>query len=186
MRRPRRKRWFALILAGLVLLLFYRSDWLGRMMYPIRYKQEITKAAANVGVDPYLVAAIIRVESNYKPELESHKGAVGIMQVMPDTAQWIYEKEGFRGYSLEDLLTPEVNIRVGTAFLGILLDQFDGNQVKAVASYNAGQGNVNKWLNNRIWNGRLDTIEQIPFWETRKYVSKVMYYYKKYQDLYAE
>ncbi|WP_438447968.1 lytic transglycosylase domain-containing protein [Gorillibacterium sp. sgz5001074] len=185
MRKPRKKRWFALILMMLVLILFYRSDWLGRLMYPIRYKQEIATASANVGIDPYLVAAVIRVESNYKPELASHKGAVGLMQVMPDTAQWIFEREGFRGYKLEDLTVPQVNIQVGTAYLAFLLQQFGRDQVKAVASYNAGQGNVNKWLYNEIWDGRLESIDQIPFWETRKYVTKVMYYYKKYQDLYG-
>jgi soluble lytic murein transglycosylase len=186
MRRLQRKRWFALIMLVLVLILFYKSDWLGRLMYPIRYKQEIKAVSANVGMDPYLVAAVIRVESNYKPDLESHKGAVGIMQVMPDTAQWMMEREGFRQYTLADLQDPKVNIKVGTAYLHYLLHQFDQNDVIAVASYNAGQGNVNKWLSNQIWDGKLSSIDQIPFWETRKYVSKVMYYYKKYKEIYGE
>lgn len=186
MRKVRRKRWFALILLILILILFYRSEWLGRLMYPIKYKQEIAAATANVGVDPYLVAAVIRVESNYRDDPKSPKGALGIMQVMPETAEWINEREGLKLNKQEELLKPSVNIRVGTAFLGFLLEQFQGNQVLAVASYNAGQGNVNKWLSNRIWDGQLDTVEQIPFWETRKYVSKVMYYYKKYQEIYAE
>lgn len=186
MRRIRRKRWFALILSAMILLLFYRSDWMGKIMYPIKYKQEIEAASANVGVNPYLVAAVIRVESNYREELESPKGALGIMQVMPETAEWIYQREGLKGYKPDDLLDPSVNIRVGTAFLGLLMEQFQGNQVLAVASYNAGQGNVNKWLSNEIWDGRLETVEHIPFWETRKYVSKVMYYYKKYQKIYTD
>lgn len=186
MRGLRKKRWFAIILIILVLILFYRSDWLGKLMYPLKYKQEIEAASANVGVDPYLAAAVIRVESNFKPQLESPKGAIGLMQVMPDTAEWIFTREGFRKYKVEDLYNPEVNIKVGTAFLGILMQQFDQNMVLAVASYNAGQGNVNKWLSTQIWDGRLETIEHIPFWETRKYVTKVMYYYKKYRDVYEE
>jgi soluble lytic murein transglycosylase len=186
MRKVRRKRWFALILLILVLILFYRSDWLGRLVYPIKYKQDIAAASANTGVDPYLVAAVIRVESNYRAALESPKGALGIMQVMPETAEWINEREGLRPYKQEELMQPSINIKVGTAFLGILLQQFQGNQVLAVAAYNAGQGNVNKWLSNRIWDGRLESFEQIPFWETRKYVSKVMYYYKKYREIYTE
>lgn len=186
MKRRRRKRWFALVLLLLVLILFYRSDWLGRIIYPIQYKEEIEGASANVGVDPYLVAAVIRVESNYRADQESSKGAIGIMQVMPDTAQWMFEKDSFRAFGLTDLKDPGVNIKVGTAYLGLLHQQFGYNQVKAVASYNAGPGNVNKWLANHTWDGRLETIEDIPFGETRKYVSKVMYYYKKYLEIYVE
>lgn len=186
MRKPRRKRWFALVLVILVLILFYQSDWMGRMIYPIRYREEIEVASANVGVDPYLVAAVIRVESNFRPDRESSKGAMGVMQVMPDTAQWMFERENFGSYRLKDLSKPELNIQVGTAYLGLLHQQFQYDQVKAVASYNAGPGNVNKWLSNEVWDGRLETADDIPFGETRRYVNKVMYYYKKYLDLYAQ
>ncbi|MDF2922956.1 MAG: lytic transglycosylase protein [Paenibacillaceae bacterium] len=184
MRKVRRKRWFALVLLGMVLLLFYRSNWLGRVIYPIEYREEIEQASAAEKVDPLLVAAVIRVESNFRADRMSPKGAVGIMQVMPDTAQWMFERERFRSYKLEDLQDPLKNIRVGTAYLSLLHQQFLHNQVIAVASYNAGPGNVNKWLSNDTWDGRLETVEDIPFGETRKYVSKVMYYYKKYREVY--
>lgn len=186
MRKPRKKRWFAVVLLVLVLILFYRSDWLGRMIYPISYLDEIEEASAAAGVDPYLVAAVIRVESNFRPDRESPKGAVGIMQVMPDTAEWLFERDIFKSYKLKDLQDPIINIKLGTTYLGLLHQQFQYNQVKAIASYNAGPGNVNKWLGNDVWDGRLETADDIPFGETRKYVSKVMYYYKKYVDLYAE
>ncbi|MNI92814.1 Soluble lytic murein transglycosylase precursor [compost metagenome] len=105
---------------------------------------------------------------------------------MPDTAEWLFERENFKSYKLKDLQDPAVNIKVGTAYLGLLHQQFQFDQVKAVASYNAGPGNVNKWLSNDTWDGRLATVDDIPFGETRKYVSKVMYYYNKYLEIYAD
>lgn len=186
MRRLHRKRWFALVMLLLVLILFYRSNWLGRVIYPISYRDDIDSASVAAGVDPLLVAAVIRVESNYRPDQRSSKGAIGIMQVMPDTAEWMFTRESFRSYKLNDLQDPTKNIKLGTAYLSLLHQQFQYNQVIAVASYNAGPGNVNKWLNNNVWDGQLATVDQIPFGETRRYVSKVMYYYKKYRDVYAE
>lgn len=186
MRRIQRKRWFALTLLVFVLILFYRSNWLGRLVYPIHYRQEIEASAAKYGVDPLLVAAIIRVETNFKPDQTSKKGAVGIMQVMPDTAEWIFEKEGFQAYSLPDLQLPEANIKIGTKYLGLLHQQFNNDRVLVIAAYNAGPGNVSKWLQNEVWDGKIDTVQSIPFWETRNYVSRVMYYYKKYEKIYSE
>lgn len=186
MRIIRRKRWFALALLAFVLILFYRSNWLGRLMYPIHYKQEIEASAAKYGVDPLLVAAIIRVETNFRPDQKSKKGAIGIMQVMPDTAEWIFGKEGFQIYSLPDLQHPETNIKVGTKYLGLLHQQFKNDPILVIAAYNAGPGNVTKWLQNDVWDGKLETIQNIPFWETRNYVNRVVYYYKKYEKIYAE
>lgn len=181
-----KKRWFALVLLVFVLVLFYRSNWLGRVVYPIFYREQIEASARLNGVDPLLVAAIIRVESNYKPNQTSHKGAIGIMQVMPDTAEWLFEKESFGDYALEDLKDPKKNIEVGTKYLGILNKQFKNNPVLVIASYNAGPGNVSKWLQNNVWDGSLAAVSNIPFWETRKYVNRVVYYYNKYTKLYSK
>lgn len=185
-KRVRKKRWFALVLLGLVLLLFYKSNWLMRLVYPISYKQEIESSAEKYGVDPMLVAAIIRVESNFRPNRKSPKGAIGIMQIMPETAEWIMEKEGDRSFTLEDLRDPATNIRVGTRYIGMLNRQFKDDPVRVIASYNAGPGNVAKWSQNGIWDGRQETVESIPFWETRNYVNKVLYYYKKYESIYKD
>lgn len=184
MKKKQRKRWFALVLLLLVLILFYRSDWLGRLIYPILYRDEIEQAAAEADLDPRLVAAVIRVETNYRPWAESNKGAVGIMQIMPPTAKSILQERQFKGYSLGDMEQPEVNIRVGTTYLSMLLRKYDQDIVKAVASYNAGPGNVNDWLEQGIWDGSLESVDSIPFGETSRYVRKVMYYYHKYQELY--
>lgn len=184
--RKTKKRWFALVLIVLVLILFYRSEWMGRMIYPISYRDEIEQASAEAELDPFLVAAVIRVETNYKVGRESHKGAVGIMQIMPPTAKSILQRREFSGYTLEDLEKPEVNIRVGTSYLAMLLRKYGDDIVEAVASYNAGPGNVSEWLEHGVWDGRLESVDSIPFGETSRYVRKVMYYYSKYRELYAD
>ena len=184
MRSRQKKRWFALVLLLLVLVLFYRSEWLGRLIYPIMYREEIDQAAAEAQLDPRLIAAVIRVETNYHPSAESYKGAVGMMQIMPPTAKSILQEREFEGLSLKDMEEPEVNIRVGTWYLAMLLNKHDQDVVKAVASYNAGPANVSDWLEKGVWDGSLQTVDQIPFGETSRYVRKVMYYYHKYQELY--
>lgn len=185
MRRIRRKRWYALALLVFVLILFYGSNWLGRLMYPIPYKKEIEASAAKYEVDPLLVAAIIRVETNFKQDQISKKGAIGIMQIMPDTAQWIFGKDGFQAYTLTDLNRTETNIKIGTKYLSLLHQQFQNDRMLVIAAYNAGPGNVSKWVQTKVWNGKLDTVESIPFWETRNYVNRVVYYYKKYEKIYS-
>lgn len=184
MKSRQKKRWFALVLLLLVLVLFYRSEWLGRLIYPILYRDEINQAAAEAHLDPRLIAAVIRVETNYRPSAESYKGAVGMMQIMPPTAKSILQEREFEGLSLKDMEEPEANIRVGTWYLSMLLRKHDQDVVKAVASYNAGPANVSDWLEKGIWDGTLQTVDQIPFGETSRYVRKVMYYYHKYQELY--
>ncbi|WP_319633388.1 lytic transglycosylase domain-containing protein [Paenibacillus psychroresistens] len=173
-----------LLLVILLGILYYQSNWLARIMYPIKYREAIEANAAKYGVDPLLVAAIIRVESNYKPELISIKGAVGLMQIMPDTAKWILEMEGFSKLSMDSLYEPKSNIMMGTKYINLLNKQFNSNMAEVLAAYNAGPGNVSKWRESNIWDGKLESIDQIRFWETRKYVDRVVYYYKKYQKIY--
>ncbi|GIP33738.1 lytic transglycosylase domain-containing protein [Paenibacillus sp. J2TS4] len=188
MKRSRKKRrlWLLLPFIVVMVILFYNSNWMGKMVHPIHYQEEITKYAEQYGLDPFLVAAIIRVESNYKPEAESKKGAVGLMQLMPETADWIFEKEGSKVYDVKDLRNPVINIQAGTSYLNFLFNYFDNNRFEVLAAYNAGQGNVMKWKQSGIWDGTLQNVDRIPFRETRNYVSSVDYYYKKYMEIYAK
>ncbi|PZD95843.1 lytic transglycosylase domain-containing protein [Paenibacillus sambharensis] len=180
-----KKRVMLILFIGLLVLLFVNSSWMGRMLYPIYYKSDITASAENYGVDPYLVAAIIRAESNYKTGKESKKGALGIMQIMPDTAKWIVEKAEFTEVSMEELRDrADVGIELGTWYLHSLHEQFENNPIAVVAAYNAGPGNVRSWLRDGIWDGTRESSSQIPFGETRHYVQKVIYYYNKYKELY--
>jgi soluble lytic murein transglycosylase len=175
-----------LLLVILLGILYYQSNWLGRMMYPIKYREAIEANAAKYGIDPLLVAAIIRVESNYKPELVSSKGAIGLMQLMPDTAQWILEMDGFASLTMDSLYEPKSNIMMGTKYIHLLNNQFNSNLAEVLAAYNAGPGNVSKWRETKVWDGKLESIDQIRFWETRKYVDRVVYYYKKYHKIYVQ
>ncbi|AJY73562.1 lytic transglycosylase domain-containing protein [Paenibacillus beijingensis] len=182
-----RKRVLLLLLIALVLFLFLKSDWIGRKMYPVKYTEDIKASAGNYKMDPYLIAAIIRVETNYTTGKVSSKGALGIMQLMPETADWIIEKADFTKVSRETLAErADVNIEAGVWYLRSLHEKFDGNSVAAVAAYNAGPGNVNKWISSGVWDGSLESVRNLPFGETRHYVQRVIYYYNKYKQLYPE
>ncbi|MDF2815906.1 MAG: lytic transglycosylase [Paenibacillus sp.] len=182
----RKKRMFALLLLLFVVFLFYNTKLLGTWMYPIYYKDDIKISAQNYSVDPFLIAAIIRVETNYNPDKTSRKGAIGLMQLMPDTAQWIVDKADYSDRTLNALERPDVNIEVGAWYLNSLSNQFNGNRIAMLGAYNAGPGNVRKWLQNNTWDGTLKNIDQIPFGETRHYIQRVIYYHNKYSNLYQE
>ncbi|MFK7697099.1 lytic transglycosylase domain-containing protein [Paenibacillus sp. HJGM_3] len=182
----RKKRVFALLLFLFVVFLFYNTRLLGTWMYPIKYEKDIRVSATNYNVDPFLIAAIIRVETNFNPEKTSRKGAIGLMQLMPDTAQWIVEKADYADKTVHSLERPDVNIEVGAWYLNSLYQQFDSNRIAVLAAYNAGPGNARKWLSSGIWDGTLKNIDKIPFGETRHYIQRVMYYYNKYVKLYDE
>lgn len=186
-RRRAKKRFFLLALVAVLSILFLKSDWLGQWLYPIHYKEDIRASASNYNLEPHLVAAVIRAESNFETGRESRKGALGLMQLMPATADWVVEKAGFEAVNEEILMhRADVSIEVGTWYLNSLKGQFNHNIVVAVAAYNAGPGNVRKWLDDGRWDGELDTVKEIPFGETRHYVQKVIYYYNKYKQLYPD
>ncbi|MDQ1909974.1 lytic transglycosylase domain-containing protein [Paenibacillus sp. GD4] len=182
----RKKRTFAFLLVGFVIFLFLSSGALGRMMYPIHYQEEIRENAARYELDPFLIAAIIRVESNYEKDIESKKGAYGLMQLMPDTSSWIIETGQFSPSYGSALDNPAVSIQLGSWYLNWLHKQFQGNPYAAIAGYNAGQGNVIKWLQSKEWDGTLENAAMIPFGETRHYVQRVVYYQKRYEQLYGD
>jgi soluble lytic murein transglycosylase len=170
------------ILAVIACTVFY-SKPIQRIFYPLLYQEYVFKYAENYQVDPFLVAAVIRKESRYSPTAVSPTGARGLMQIMPDTADWASRQLGIEFH--QDLLfDPEYNIRMGCWYLRRLQDTFPDNLPVALASYNAGQGNVGRWLKEGVWNGELSHLNQIPFPETRIYVSKVLTYYRHYQRLY--
>ncbi|WP_058303410.1 lytic transglycosylase domain-containing protein [Gorillibacterium timonense] len=185
MKRIRKKRFYALLFLAMMLVLFYNNTWIGRLIYPIQYREDIEAAAAANQVDPLLIAAIIRVESNYRTSSESHKGALGIMQLMPDTANWLIERDSsLASLRNRDLKDPKVNIQLGARYLNYLNDRFGGNRTAISAAYNAGHGKVARWLEDKTWDGTLEQADRIPINETRKYVKSVEYYYSKYVQVY--
>lgn len=185
MKLIRKKRVAALLFLAVILLLFYNNTWIGRLLYPIHYRDEIELAAAANHVDPLFIAAIIRVESNYRTKSESHKGALGIMQLMPDTAKWLIDRDSsLASYRNRDLTEPSTNIQLGARYLNYLNERFDGNRDAVAAAYNAGHGKVSRWLEDKSWDGTLADADRIPIGETRKYVKSVDYYYTKYSQVY--
>jgi soluble lytic murein transglycosylase len=175
---------FLFFLLFLVFLTF-NNEFLWKIMYPIKYEDEVKASAEKYDLDPYLILAVIRVESNFDPSQMSNRGAVGLMQIMPDTAKWIVEHKNESKTKLDQLNSPIINIDLGSWFLYALNKEFKGNWISTLAAYNAGPGNVNKWINDG-WDPSFDTIQEIPFGETRHYVQRVLYYLKKYKSIYKD
>ncbi|NLA26190.1 MAG: lytic transglycosylase domain-containing protein [Firmicutes bacterium] len=172
-------------LFGLVCFLL-GSPRLGKMFYPFRYRGEIMAAAKEQQIDPLLIAAVIHTESGFQEKAVSPQGACGLMQLMPSTAKWIAEKKGESGYHRDRLFEPHYNIAAGSWYLADLLRQFGGNEVIALAAYNGGRGQVQRWLEDEIWDGSEANLEQIPFGETRAFVRRALKNYHSYQDLYTK
>lgn len=183
-------RWYralplaVLLVFGLVSFVFtFAPSLLFKSMYPLRYENEITTSASAHGVDPYLVAAVIRSESSWDPEASSHQGARGLMQLMPETAQDMVAKglvDGKR-YSCENLEDPAINIEYGCAYLSYLMTYFNGATDRAIAAYNAGMGNVDGWA-------KQDELlhNAITFPETQAYLVRVNMAKARYQELYPQ
>jgi soluble lytic murein transglycosylase len=144
----------------------------------------IIQAQGMTQVDPYLAAALIREESQYDEKAVSMVGAIGLMQLMPLTANQVAQRFGFSGVDREDLFDRDTNIRLGVRYLGQLLDQFSGNMAYAVAAYNAGPSAVTNWIAMHKGREQDEFIELIPYQETRLYVKRVLRSYGEYRRLY--
>ncbi len=157
---------------------------LEKVIYPYPNRAIIENYALQYGVDPLFVISVIREESKFLSQSESHKGAKGLMQLMPSTAQSIAESLGDKTYSEGDLLNPEKNIQYGTWYLASLQKVFSNNTALVTAAYNGGRGHVQEWIDN----GQIDPnnirLQDIPFKETRDYVGRVLKSYDKYTELY--
>ena len=147
-------------------------------VYPVAYSDYIVKYAHKNGLDPFLVMAVIKQESNFVPDAASDY-AHGLMQITPETAEWNAAAMGLTNY---DYLEPETNIEIGCHYLAYLIDTY-GNIDTALAAYNGGMGNVDKWLTHYSADGV--ALDYIPFGETRAYVEKVNGYWEDYQSLYG-
>ncbi|KUO66293.1 MAG: transglycosylase [Gracilibacter sp. BRH_c7a] len=182
-RRRTIKRTIVVLLLLLLIVTVSKHNLIEKMLYPYPYKQTVEKYALEYGVDPYLVISVIREESRFKSQSVSAKGAVGLMQLMPDTAKEIAVWLG-ENYEEVDLTKPDDNIRYGTWYLATRSKEFSGNTIITLASYNAGIGRVKSWLKESTKNFNSYLIEDIPYKETREYVQKVLKSYGKYNKLY--
>ena len=171
--------------AGLLLLLALgQVPIFQKIIYPYPHRIVIEKYASLYGVDPLLVVSVIREESKFLPQSESHKGAIGLMQIMPSTAQSIAKSLGDKNYNDQELLNPEKNIQYGTWYLASLKKEFANNTTLILAAYNGGRGHVNEWIKNDQINLKQLRQQDIPFEETRQYVERVLKSYQIYSKLY--
>ncbi len=187
---PRRHRKLKAVVLIAVLVsavaVWQRPNLERQILYPYPYRITVESYADRYDVDSSLAAAVIRNESRFRHNVHSHRGAVGLMQLMPDTAHWISEQIGDARYTgADDLHDPDVNVRFGIWYLGSLQEEFRGNDVLALAAYNAGRGNVQEWIQTYGWDtATFSDVNAIPFSETRNYVRKVLNDQKKYRELY--
>ena len=155
-----------------------------KMIYPLKYEKQIEECSKQYDIDKYLIMGIISSESGFDTQARSHKDAYGLMQLKEETALWCVENLD-TGVNVADIDKPESNIKIGCAYMRYLIDCFDGNTLVAIAAYNAGPGNVEKWLNDPSYSDGKGDLRNIPFGETATYVNKVQKRAKIYKKIYS-
>jgi peptidoglycan lytic transglycosylase len=173
----------AALLAMLIVPLFHQA--VQEIRLPLRHEDIIRQQAREKGIDPALIAAVIYAESRFRDGQSSAAGAEGLMQLTPATARYIAHKSGGTQFVLDDLATPQVNISYGAYYLRYLLDRYGGNETFALAAYNGGEGNVDRWIATARQRERALTLDAIPFAETRAYVRRVEHARAAYRRSYA-
>jgi soluble lytic murein transglycosylase len=163
-------------LGAFVYLQHSEPPWYARLWYPLRYSNNVRVYASQDHLDAALLAAVIESESKFNPNARSQAGAVGLMQLTPSTAKGIAQYTGGSRFQVSDLTNPDINIRYGAWYLGHLFEKYHGNERLALAAYNAGEDNVDRWQQEHVG---------IQFAETRSYVNKVERLKKIYRRAYA-
>jgi soluble lytic murein transglycosylase len=191
--RRRRGRRIAALLAALALgggaaFVIVRQGQLEgavkELTLPLHHEDIIRQQAAEKNLDPALIAAVIYQESKFR-DRTSRAGAKGLMQIVPGTARFIARRSGGTAFELRDLASPQINIAYGSWYLRYLLDRYEGEEVLAVAAYNAGEQNVDRWVARAGGPDRFDPRSHIAFPETRHYVAGVMKHRAEYARYYT-
>lgn len=190
-RRRQRRRTLLAIFASALIVLIALGAWAlfgrGRMdlsRYPMTYAPEIRAAAAEFSLDPAYVASVVLAESSFDAEAVSSVGAIGLMQIMPATGEWIAGKLEDEPFDVQRLYQPEVNLRYGCWYLRFLLDRYDGDMYTASTAYHQGQGRVDQWLEDPQYSQDGRTLTAISSAVTDTYVNRIMESYANYQELY--
>jgi soluble lytic murein transglycosylase len=174
-----------LVIGGVaaVLLLPLGERAVQEVTLPLRHEDIIRQQAREKDLDPALVAGVIYTESRFRDQT-SRAGAKGLMQLTPATAKFIEHLSGGSTFQLSDLSTPQVNIAYGTYYLRYLMNRYGGNESLALAAYNGGEGNVDRWVDAARSQGKALSIDAIPFGETRAYVRAVQSAARQYRANY--
>ncbi len=154
--------------------------------YPMEYQDIVTQQAEKYQVEPALIYAVIRSESNFRPEVESSAGAIGLMQLTPETFEWLQTKINTGEPMDKSALTdPTINIEYGVYLLSLLSSRYD-SEITILCAYNAGMGNADRWLQDTETSSDGKTITAIPYPETKSYVDRVLQSKEMYQKLYGD
>ena len=190
-RRRQRRRTLLAIFASALIVLIALGAWAlfgrGRIdlsRYPMTYAPEIRAAAAEFSLDPAYVASVVLAESSFDAEAVSSAGAIGLMQIMPATGEWIAGKLEDEPFDVQRLYQPEVNLRYGCWYLRFLLDRYDEDMYTASTAYHQGQGRVDQWLEDPQYSQDGRTLTAISSAVTDTYVNRIMESYAHYQELY--
>ena len=154
-----------------------------KKIYPLKYTEYVEKYSKEYEVNKYLVYAIIKAESNFNQNAKSNRNAIGLMQIMETTAIEIAQKMEME-VSEKELFEPEINIKIGLKYFSELLEKYENNYQMAIVAYNAGIGNVDKWIEEGTINSDGSNLENVPFKETNNYLRKIVRDYKIYTKLY--
>jgi len=172
------------VVVALLMALPLAKRAVNALSLPLQYSSTIRQQAAQKHLDPALVAAVIYAETKFDARTSS-AGAVGLMQLMPQTATFLAKRSGATTFSTADLSTPDVNIAYGSYYLRYLLDEYHGSTVLALAAYNGGETNVDNWVRSAHADGQRFGLGDIPFPETRAYVQRVLTARGEYRKTYA-
>ena len=173
----------AVIVVLVVVIASGLNHAVNKLGLPLTNADVIRKQAADKHLDPALIAAVIYAETKFEPS-ESSAGAEGLMQILPATAYFIAHLSGGSSFTASDLATPSINVAYGSYYLRYLLEHYDGNELYAVAAYNAGLANVDRWVAQEKAAGKPLTVKTIPFSETRAYAERVLSAQQEYRALY--
>ena len=158
-----------------------------RIIYPLLYREELLAASAEFEIDPCMLAALVQVESSFQADAVSAVGAIGLMQIMPETGQWLSGKIDLESeYTTEMLYDPGVNLRLGCWYLDYLYDRYDGQWQEALTAYIAGQGQVDKWLKDPSLSADGRHLDTIPGQDVKEYAAKVMRFHEHYKEAYPD
>ncbi len=184
------KRMIIIIFLLAIIFVLFRivriQDIILKGIYPTTYSEYVEKYCIENDLDKYMVYSIIKAESNFNPNVKSQSDAIGLMQLLEETANERANIIEDNNVTEEDLYDPETNIKLGTSYYAYLLKHYNGNNVLALTAYNAGMGNVDTWIKTGVIKSDGSDIENIPYKETNNYVRKILRDYQIYLKLYEE